>query len=102
MMQFSLKDFQETAVDDLLGNHGHWQDHLAPSGHVMVPLSFPGAIWMIGTGENHSGNLISGRDRQPITPAITAEFGLARPSVKASLLASIGIKRAQLERRLRR
>ena len=89
-------------IDHLMGKHGYWQDHVRPAGHVMEPLPFPGAIWMIGTGENVSGNLISGRDRQPITPEMTVEFALDRPTLPESAMANTKLKIAQAKRKLGR
>ena len=87
-------------VNRLLGNHGGWEECLAEAGHQMEPLKFPGVIWMIGTGENHSGNLVSGRKRSMITPEITAEFTLSRPSAITALRANAGLKAAQLRRKV--
>ncbi|MDC3402549.1 hypothetical protein OAX95_01285, partial [bacterium] len=86
----------------LLGNHGRWAERLAEAGYVMEPLPFPGAVWMIGTGENVSGNLLSGRDRSPITPAITSEFCLPKPSAGTAFLANLRLKRSQLLAKLTR
>jgi hypothetical protein len=57
---------------------------------------------MIGTGENVSGNIISGRERQPINQQITTEFGLERPGVGSSVRASARLRFAQVNRKLRR
>jgi hypothetical protein len=88
-------------VDHFLGMHGFWQDRLATMGSSMEPTPFPGAVWMIGTGENHSGNLISGRQRQRISPETSAEFTLERPSFVSSLQATARLRFAQASRKLR-
>lgn len=67
-------------VDRMFGNHGKWQGYLHSLGFDMEPLPFPSAIWEIGTGENHSGNIVSGRQSQPIDDEIVDDFGLAVPS----------------------
>ena len=81
----------------LLGGHGLWEEHLATRGHRMEALPFPGAMWVIGTGENLSGNLVSGRARRPIDEEIKAVFGLVRPSRSSATLRSMLI----LARRIR-
>lgn len=89
-------------IDHMLGKHGYWHRRLAEFGSTMDPLPFPGAIWMIGTGENHSGNLVSARELQPITSTVTAEFGLERPTVPTYLAAIARLRVVQLNRRLGR
>ncbi|MGH9085212.1 MAG: glycosyltransferase family A protein [Acidimicrobiales bacterium] len=90
-------------VDRMFGEHGHWAEHLAPLGHVVEPLPFPAAVWEIGTGENVSGNLVSGRRSIRIDDAITTAFSLERPSMWSHLstAASMGWHRAlrKVERR---
>lgn len=87
-------------IDHLLGKHGFWQEELLPAGHHMAPMPFSAAIWMIGTGENVSGNIVSSRDRQPITSEITLHFGLERPSRLAALTALAKLRGQQLRRKL--
>lgn len=65
----------------LIGTHGKWEEELAPIGLTVEPLPFPVAVWLIGTGENASGNLVSGRDRKPITVEVTDGFGLERTGI---------------------
>lgn len=64
----------------LFATHGHWPEYLASAGLRLEPLPLPAAIWMIGTGENASGNLVSARARTSIGPEITEAFGLTAPS----------------------
>jgi hypothetical protein len=89
-------------VDVMFGQHGHWQEHLAPLGYVVEPLPFPAAIWEIGTGENLSGNLVSSRAARPITADIELAFGLARPSVGSHARARVTMTAQRLGRRLER
>jgi hypothetical protein len=84
----SISSSKETVIDSvgadtlyrLFATHGHWPEYLATSGMHLDPLPLPAAIWMIGTGENASGNLVSSRARIPIGPEISDAFGLTAPS----------------------
>lgn len=89
-------------VSSMLGQHGHWQDLTSARGEQMEALPFPSAIWMIGTGENHSGNLQSGRSRRPIDESVTSTYGLARPTVGTALAATASTYRRRLQRRFAR
>ncbi|MBT5757377.1 MAG: glycosyltransferase family 2 protein [Acidimicrobiaceae bacterium] len=84
-------------VERLFGAHGKWQDHLSVSGLTMEAMPFPCAIWEIGTGENHSGNLVSKRKRQMIDPAITDTFGLKKPSHISSLWSSARVQTRRIQ-----
>lgn len=84
----------------LLGTHGKWEAHLAPQGLAVEPLPFPAAIWLIGTGENASGNLISGRNRVPISAEITEAFGLRRPARVSAGVRGFEIAARRVARRL--
>ncbi len=91
-----------TAVLRVLGEHGKWAAHLDEQGHSMEPLPFPCAVWEIGTGENHTGNLVSAREREPLTASITDTFGLARPSAPTAALTAVATQVRRVARRLRR
>jgi hypothetical protein len=86
----------------LLGTHGKWEDYLRPSGVTIEPLPFPAAVWMIGTGENASGNLVSSRSRSPIGPEITEAFGLSSPGRLSSAVRQAQIMVHRAVRRVRR
>ena len=89
-------------VDRMFGEHGHWAEHLAQQELVVEPLPFPGAVWEVGTGENLSGNLISGRRSEPISPQITEAFGLRRPTRRTHLRTKTAITTRRLSRRFER
>jgi len=85
----------------MMGKHGGWQDFLAPQGHFMEPLPFPAAIWEIGTGENHSGNLVSGRAATRIDDQIIEDFGLAPPSFVSATRRRLAVTAKRLLLRVR-
>lgn len=85
----------------LIGTHGKWEEHLTPLGVKVEPLPFPAAVWLIGTGENASGNLVSNRDRVPITEAVTEAFGLEAPSRFTAARRNIEISARRVTRKLR-
>lgn len=89
-------------VVQLLGNHGKWDQRLAEDGLTMDPLPFPAAVWRIGTGENVSGNLISGRAASTIDDRITDAFGLIRPSFLRRSQRGLAVQAERLRRRLHR
>jgi hypothetical protein len=62
-------------VRDLLGSHRHSRNHLAERGTPLSPLPFPGAVYSISTGENHSGRTWMDRGR-PVSRAVAEEFGI--------------------------
>lgn len=95
-----LESMGADEVSSLLGQHGHWQDLASARGEQMEALPFPSAIWMIGTGENHSGNLRSGRSRRAIDELVTSTYGLERPTVKTAIAATASTYRRRLQRRL--
>jgi len=78
-------------VTSSIGQHGKWAKVLADQGHVMEPLPFPAAVWRVGTGENHTGNLVSGRRRQPIDDRLRDDFALPLPSAMSALRTSAAI-----------
>ncbi|MVA77089.1 glycosyltransferase family 2 protein [Auraticoccus sp. F435] len=59
----------------LFGSHLHSVEHLARQGTPLKPLPFPGAVYALGTGENHSGYEMKGIGR-PVSARLAAEFGL--------------------------
>ena len=88
-------------LDKMLGDHGKWQEYLAPMGHIIEPLPFPGAIWEIGTGENRSGNLFSGRQSKPLTQPILDDFGISRPSQLTDVKSRTAIQLRRVRRKFR-
>ncbi|PRY12950.1 glycosyltransferase family 2 protein [Kineococcus rhizosphaerae] len=62
-------------VRDLLGSHRASVAHSAARGEPLRALPFPGAVYTVGTGENHSGLSRVPRGR-PVSGRQVAEFGL--------------------------
>ena len=57
----------------MLGSHRMTASMLAKNGVILNPLPFHGAIWVKGTGENHSGE--SGANGSvPVDDAMRNEF----------------------------
>lgn len=80
------------------GSHVHLSDDLAAAGHPLRDLGFPGALYRVGTGENHSGVSLGGFGR-PIGRAVAEEFGA--PATRwtiPSLTRSVLPNRRALER----
>lgn len=68
--------FDNYLVETLLGTHRgapfHYREVLR---RPVEALPYPGAIWVLGNGENHSGR--AGRaGTQAVTPAMRREFGI--------------------------
>jgi hypothetical protein len=89
-------------VSSIIGQHGKWADVLSDRGYVMERLPFPAAIWRVGTGENHTGNLVSGRRRHPIDEALEDQFGLPSPSLSTAFRTSAAVVARRAQRRLSR
>lgn len=68
----TLGDF---TVRELFGSHRRAVEHFAAGGHPLRSVPFPGAVYRVDTGENHSGSSLSGFAR-PVTTALHEEFGL--------------------------
>jgi glycosyltransferase involved in cell wall biosynthesis len=58
--------------------HGFAYDWWHGRGRVLQPLPFPGAVYHVDTGENHSGNILFG-PALPYRPHLYRDYGL-RPS----------------------
>lgn len=68
-------------------NHQKIKAMMAERGTPLKPLPFPGAVYILGTGENMSGNegnvSFSWLNRKRLTPKLAQEFGL-RPAAVLS------------------
>lgn len=84
-----------------LGIHRRWPERLEEMGEAMRPLPFPAAVWVIGTGENTSGTMLSGRASIPISPEVTEMFGLLPPTPAVRAVRRIGVQARRLRRRIR-
>ena len=57
------------------GSHLHISDDLAADGHPLTEVPFPGALYRVATGENHSGISMGGLGR-PVSRRVADEFGI--------------------------
>jgi len=96
-----IESLGEDYVIGFIGDHGPRQSRLAARGHHLAPLPFGSAIYEIGTGENVSGNLVSGRQRVVIGPSIEKQYGLQRPSALSGAVAATRIAIKRVGRRLK-
>ncbi len=62
-------------ISKIIGAHKWAVEWHAERGRVLERLPFPGAVYHVDTGENHSRNELSGRAK-PISRALAAEFGI--------------------------
>lgn len=82
------------------GSHLHISDDLAAAGHPLAEVPFPGALYRVATGENHSGISLGGFGR-PVSRHVADEFGVdATPLTPAALVRSVLPSRAALVQRL--
>ncbi|WP_341359327.1 hypothetical protein V5H98_16575 [Georgenia sp. M64] len=77
----------------LLASHVTVVEYLAAHGSPLRPLPFPGALYAVGTGENHSGISMGGLGR-PVGARMSAEF-----AVPPTPLTPVSIARAVLPSR---
>ena len=84
----------------LFGSHDKWRGHLSAQGQELDPLPFPASIWEIGTGENLSGIVRSGRPTVPLDRDIEEAFGLARPSYISHVRAMASRSAMRIQRKL--
>lgn len=62
-------------LSKVIGAHKWAEEWFADHGRQLKPLPFPGAIYHVDTGENHSNNVLAGRAK-PLDARLVAEFGL--------------------------
>jgi hypothetical protein len=91
--------FGEDVVTHVLGSHLETLAHFAARGIELSPLPFPGATYVLETGENWSGELYPGFG-WPVRPSLTREFGFSRPPVIPSILSLLASISALAQRRL--
>lgn len=72
------------------GSHLHVSDDLAAEGHPLEEVQFPGALYRVATGENHSGVSLGGLGR-PVPGSVAEEFG-----IPATRRTPLGLARAVL------
>ncbi|WP_296665014.1 hypothetical protein, partial [Demequina sp.] len=62
----------------IIGAHRNARVWLSKHGNKLEPLGFPGAVYQVDTGENHSGKSLQGMAR-PVGRALARDFGVPRP-----------------------
>ncbi len=103
-----IDGFGEFTIRDLFGSHRAAVAHFADAGNPLTPVPFPGAVYRVDTGENHSGASLAGFGR-PVSGHLHREFGLAVSSSDPQALAAsarsaarmVGIVGRAVGRRLR-
>jgi hypothetical protein len=90
--------FGEDVVTHVLGSHLTTLAHFAARGIELAPLPFPGATYVVETGENWSGGVYPGFG-WPVRPSLTREFGFSRPPVVPSILSLLASAPALAQRR---
>lgn len=61
----------------ILGAHRNARTWLSKHGHKLAPLPFPGSVYQVDTGENHSGKQLRGAAR-PLDRTLMDQFGVPR------------------------
>ena len=61
-------------IDDVLGNHVHMVPYFQAHGLKMAAIPFHASVWVLNTGENHTGTNAEGG--LPPTESFCREFGL--------------------------
>ena len=69
----------------ILGSHYQTSDFFHKKGYPLKPLPFPGAVWIVGTGENHSGKFMMSPGH-PVGEKIKIEFGLEIPNFSPRII----------------
>ena len=78
-----LDAFGESYVTEMLGSHRFAVERYAEQGTPLRPLPFPGATYLIGTGENHSQKSTF-RPNRVLTRAVRNEFSIPENGTPAS------------------
>ncbi len=109
--QAELMERAEDSVINLLGSHMKIKLRFDAEGTPLRRLGYRGAVYNVGTGENHSGKGLRGIGH-PVTPDLASEFGLPaaegglRPLLDAYgpryVAQSVGLAAAQPVRLARR
>jgi hypothetical protein len=71
-----LRSTSQYSLRSVFGSHRNVMDHYTRAlVRPVTPLPYPGAIWVLNTGENHSGR-VGARGDLPVTPNMKDEFGI--------------------------
>ena len=68
-------------LSEIMGAHRNAETWYREHGHALEPLPYPGAVYHVDTGENHSGKSLSGVAR-PLDARMERDFGIT-PSRRA-------------------
>lgn len=71
----------------VLGSHRWIRDYFDKKGLHLKSIPFPGAIWVLDTGENHSGKSLLGVG-YPVNPKVCLEFSVEPPKISFQLAKS--------------
>ncbi len=91
--QAELEERLGGRLERWFGSHLYLADDLEAAGHPLAPVPFPGALYRVSTGENHSGVSLGGLGR-PVSARLAAEFGIS-----ATPLRPVALVRALLPSR---
>jgi hypothetical protein len=83
--------FGDDQMEQVLAGHRYAVQWWRARGRTLEPLPFPGVVYQVDTGENHSGSMLLG-PALPYRPHLLDEFGL-HPSLArgASLWSAFGL-----------
>ncbi|MEZ0050767.1 hypothetical protein ABIA30_001765 [Mycobacterium sp. MAA66] len=83
--------FGDDQMEEILAGHRYAVQWWRERGRMLEPLPFPGAVYQVDTGENHSGSMLLG-PALPYRPHLLDDFGL-HPSLPrgASLWSAFGL-----------
>jgi hypothetical protein len=88
--QTELLERAQDSVSNLLGSHMSIKKRFDAEGTPLRRLGYRGAVYNVGTGENHSGKGLRGI-AHPVSAAMASEFGLpATPGGARTLLDAYG------------
>ena len=68
------------------GSHLYLTDDLEAAGHPLAAAPFPGALYRVSTGENHSGISLGGLGR-PVSRGLAEEFGIPATPLRPGTVA---------------
>lgn len=71
-----LESVEPYFLTDILGAHPFTPEYFASQGSSLAPLPFPGAVYVIATGENHSGNTLFSSLPRLVDHRMNVQFGM--------------------------
>ncbi|WP_426737847.1 hypothetical protein [Plantibacter sp. 2H11-2] len=73
--QEDIADAYGERLSEIMGAHRNAESWYREHGHPLQPLPYPGAVYHVDTGENHSGKSLSGIAR-PLDARMIREFAI--------------------------